>query len=418
MRILVLDVNDSARATVTTRIEEALRQAGVRRAELLEGDPDSLAKLVAEDPPHLCFIGPGCYRDLEASLARYRMVYPKVPVAVVLNNEVYSEEGIELRRALRIRVIPIADIGQMAQFILDCDAPSETASSASTRGVISVLQFKGGVGSSTVACALAACWARNGVSTALVDLDDVNPQISDWACVGSSQRRSISEAIRAGEVGRYKLGEIGYPVASYDGGLTVFAQPEHYGESFHFKADVLENAPSIASYITSLIKGLQEVYDVVIIDAGRSWGISTFAALTLSQKVLTVIDDDAISLRRSLENFNRIYRESDDTAEFDLGKWSFLLNAYTGKILSVSDVLEEIDRLDVFPEKVDLMTLPYSEKGREWGLTPLSFFDLAEQGIRNTIGEIAFGLVPFQYEAEAGPIYDRLKKGLTRMVRA
>lgn len=417
MRILILDTDSSARATVVARVEEALRQAGLRRVEIIESEPAALATLVAEEPPHLCFIGPGCYRTLEPDLARYRVIYPRVPVAVVLNNEVYAAEAVELRRVLKIRIIPIADIGQMAQFVLDCDIPTAGPSSTKNRGVISVTQLKGGVGASTVATSLAACWARNGMSVALVDLDDLNPTITDWARVGASQRRLVSESLREGQVPRYKLRELLYPVEGFNDTLRVFGQPEHYGEGFHFKADVLDGVPSISGYVSSLIEALQEEFDVVVIDTGRSWGISTFAALPMSQKVVAVVDDDALSLRRTLDNFARIHRESDDSSEFDLAKWSFCLNAFTNRVLTVDEVMEEIQNLDVFPSKVDLFTLPYSEKGREWGLSSLALFDLAEHGIRASLCEIAFNLVPFQYELTHDQLYDRLRRGFQKIVR-
>jgi cellulose biosynthesis protein BcsQ len=416
MRILILDVHAQAREMLSARIEEALRQAGVRRVELLESEPDALASLVAEEPPQLCFLGPGCYGQLEECLNQYLMVYPKVPVAVVLNNDVYAAEGVELRRTLRIRVMPIADIGQMAQFVLDCDTPSSSSGSQKNRGVITVLQFKGGVGGTTVASALAGCWARNGVRTALLDLDDVNAQITDWARVGASQRRLVSESVRSGVVPKYKVGELGYAVEGYNGCLMVYGQPEHYGEGFHFKADVLDGVPSIAGYVQSLIEALQESVDVVVIDSGSSWGISTFAALPLSQRVLAVVDDDRSSLRRTIDNFSRIYRESDDPSEFDLNKWNFLLNAFTDRVLHSEEVMQEIEALDLFPERVELFTLPYSEKAREWSLSPVSFYDLAEPQIRSTLAEIAFGLVPFQIVTPVIPLYDRLRQNLRRIV--
>ena len=415
MRILILDNNPTLRGAVVGRVEEALRQGGLRRVEIIESEPDSLSSLVAEDPPHLCFVGPGCYRDLEEDLRKLRIVYPKIPVAIVLSNEVYSAEGIELRRQLKLRVMPIADIGQMAQFILDVDIPAQ-GGSHSNRGVVAVTQLKGGVGGSTIANGLAAAWARNGVSVALVDLDDTNPQTTDWARVGLSQRRLISECIKRGEVPAYKIREVLYPVDGFDERLWVFGQPEHYGESFHFKADVLDNAPSIAGFMSSLLEGLQAEFDVVVIDTGRSWGISTFASLPFCQKVLMVTDDDALSVRRSMENFGRIHRESDDPAELDVSKWSFVLNAFTARLLSEPDVRQEIKDADLFPDKFDLFVVPYSARGRDWCLTSMSFFDQAEQGIQSALCEMAFALVPFQYSVDEGGIYTRLRRGLLKVV--
>jgi len=416
MRILVLDKNADSRATVVARLEEALRQADLRRVDLIESEPGSLGSLVAEEPPDVCFIGPGSYAELENDLRRYHVVYPKVPVAVILSNEVYASEGVDLRRSLKIRVIPVADIGQMAQFILDADVPSSGFAPGRNRGIIAVTQLKGGVGATSVAAALAACWARNDLKVALVDLDNENPQLTDWARVGLSQRRLVSESIRQGEAARYRVRELLYPVEGFGEALWVFGQPEHYGDSFHFKADVLENAPSIAVYMNSLLESLKNEFDIVVLDTGRSWGISTFAALPLCQKVLLVIDDDATSVRRSLESFARIHRETEDASELDTKKWSFVLNAFTGKTLTESEVLNEIRETDLFPDAVELFTVPYSAHGRDWTLSAESFFDLVEPGIKATLCQIAYRFVPFQFMAPSGSLASLLRRRLRQVI--
>lgn len=416
MRILVLDKNANTRATVVARLEEALRQAELRRVDLIESEPSSLGSLVAEEPPDVCFIGPGSYGNLEEDLRRYHVVYPKVPVAVVLSNEVYAAEGVELRRTLKIRVIPVADIGQMAQFILDVDIPMTGFAAGRNRGIIAVTQLKGGVGATTVASSLAACWARNGIKVALVDFDNENPQLTDWARVGLSQRRLVSESIRQGEAARYRVRELLFPVEGFNEQLWVFGQPEHYGDSFHFKADVLENAPSIAGYVTSLLESLKSEFDVVVLDTGRSWGISTFAAFPMCQKVVLVMDDDAVSVRRSLESFARIHRETDDPSELDAKKWSFVLNAFTGKVLSEAEVQNEIRETDLFPEAAELFTLPYSAHGREWALSSQSFFDIAEPGIKASLCQIAYSFVPFQFMAPSGSLSTLLRRRLRQVL--
>jgi len=104
-----------------------------------------------------------------------------VPLGVVLANEVYATEAVELRRIVSARIMPIADIAQMAQFILDFDSQMGPDAVLRNRGVITLLQFKGGVGTTTLAAALGACWARHDLKTVLVDLDDVSAHLSSWA---------------------------------------------------------------------------------------------------------------------------------------------------------------------------------------------------------------------------------------------
>lgn len=396
MRILILDIDDTSRATLFERLEEALRQAELRRVELVESDLDGLSRLVAEDTPEVAFLGPGCYLHLEESISRLRATFPRVPLALVLGNEIYAAEAVELRRVLSIRIIAIADVAQLAQFVLDSVSHGKTGGPSRNLGVIAVTQLKGGVGASTASAALASCWAKHGLSVALVDLDDLNPTITVWAKVGQSARKSVADALRDGEVQRYRVRELTHPVEGYDNHLSVLGIPELYSEAFQLKADVLEGCPSAAVFINSLVPALKEEFDVLVVDTGRSWGIATVALLPLSQKIVLVVDESRGTLKRSLENFSRLYRESDDPAEFELTKWSVLVNGFSNKGPSLEKVAKEIEEFGLFPDSLDIYAIPHSEKGARWVEDRQSFYDLSDETARSTIKEIAFDLVPYQ----------------------
>lgn len=413
MRVFVLDRQSESRAQLSERVNEALRQAGIKRADLVEGDPGPLFLAAAGAAPDIAFLGPGCYVEIEEAVLQLRSLYPAAAIAVVLSNDLYAAEAVGLRRVINARVMPIADIAQMAQFVLD-SVQTTTAPTSSRQGIIPVVQFKGGVGATTVAAALASCWAQHEQRVALVDLDDLNPQITEWAGAGSAQRAACAALLRAGTVPKYRLKEIVTPVHGYDDSFVVVGQPHLYRDAFHFKADVLPDAPSAADFITSLLNILQDEYDVVVVDTGRSWGISTFAALPMSRRVLLVTDDDGLSLRRTIDSFIRVYKESDDAAEFDLSRWSVIFNAYTGRLLAPQDAGREIAELDLFPEAVDLFTIPFCERGRLWGAPGESFYDLAAEEVKAAIREIAFSLFPFRYE-ETVSLSGRFRRGLGRI---
>lgn len=413
MRLLLIENNEATRQTLLTRIQEALRRAGLRRVQVIEGDADSLTECLTIENPSLTFFGPGCYRQLDELIDTFRSLQPTAPLAVVLDNDVYANEAIELRKALSVRLMPIADIAQIAQFILEVEGQLGATVGGRNRGVVTAVQFKGGIGTTTVAASLAACWARNDLSVALVDLDDLNPQVTDWAKVGSAQRKAVSDALREGEVPRYRLDELGFPVEGYDGRLVIIGQPEHYSEGFHFKADVLEGAPSSAEYIKSLISVLQDEFDVIVVDAGRSWGVSTFALLPLSQHVLMVTNEDQLSLKRSLDNLQRLYSESDDYSEFDLSRWRVVLNGFTGRGLSIPDVSKEIEEIGLFPQDAALYTVPFSESARRWTASSETVFEKGDEQVQAAIREIAFNLVPFRLQESQAPgskFKRRLKK--------
>lgn len=396
MKILILEPDESTRSVLLQRVQVAVRQAGIRRHSIVDGDFDLLLEGSAKDEPAVVFFGPGTYQKVDQSLSVVRGHFPRVPIALVLDNQTYAKEAVELRKGAAVRVMPIADIAQMVQFLLDCESDTKEQPDARSRGVVSVVQTKGGVGGTTVASSLAVCWAKQGLSVALIDCDDLNPDLTDWAKVGTAQRRATADMLVEGEVPRYRLNELLHPAEGFDGKLVVVGQPDHFQESFHFKADVLSNAASSVEFIQALIKTLREEFDAIIIDHGRSWGISTFGALPLSEYVVWVMDDDKHSVERSIANLMRISRESDDPEEFDFSRWRVLLNGVTGKTFSAEEIKSQLDDLEIFPNGAQVSEMAFSANGRHWTSPTNSFYALCDHAVRNAVDEFAFSLIPYR----------------------
>ncbi len=404
MRIFLVDPIAESRQLLLGRIQEALRRVQMKRVEVLDGDFSLLREQAAGVPPSLAILGPGCYQNLEHSVTRLRGFFSKVPIAVVLENNVYASEALELRRFLSVRILPIADIAQMAQLILDTVGNNVSGSTSKlATGTIGVIHTKGGVGASTIATALASCWAHHGRSVALVDLDDVSPILSEWSLANVAKRRLMGELLLEGEVPRNRTSEILAPVPGQQN-LFVVPQPIMYGESFHFKSDVIDGAPSSADFIPSLVSALEAEVDLVVIDLARSWGVSTFAALPLCKTVLFVFDEDKTSLKRSMETLRRFYRESDDPAEFDFARWRFVQNGSTQTIIKLEQATEYVNRAELRPEPFEIAEVRFSLSGRDWYLTcesgtPVSLFELCEDRIQKQLIDLAYALFPFQMAA-------------------
>ncbi len=416
MRILLIDRNPQARSILSVRVGEALRQIGLKRSETIETDLDRLVWDKSDSVPSVAFLGPGYYQDVATSVAKFRAAFPRTPLAIVLDNDVYATAAVELRRELSARIMPIADIAQMAQFILDYDTKLQAETETGNQGIVAVCQLKGGVGATTITAALAACWAKHELSVAMLDLDDLNPQLTLWSKATSARRRIVSELLLMGEVPAFRVTELAHPIELYGGNLSVIPQPERYQESFHFKADVVESIPSSSEYIRSLIPALQSAFDVVVVDVGRSWGIATFALLPFCRHVLLVGNNDRTTLFHSFENLSRLYRESDDPEEFDLNRWQVIMNTNViGEELAVEEIREQIEALELFPKSTRITTLAHSRQGSEWSLTEGTLYDLAEESVRGEIEELAFRLVPFRRairETETG--MEKFRRSLNR----
>jgi cellulose biosynthesis protein BcsQ len=268
------------------------------------------------------------------------------------------------------------------------------------KGVVGICQLKGGVGASTLAASLAGCWARNGLKVTLVDLDDVNPHITEWAKVGPACRNATYEFLRSGEIKTENVEMLLSPVEGFDGKLSVVGQPCAYHESFHFKARVLRGAPTANEFMTSLLPLLAAQSDVVVLDFGRSWGMATFSALPFCQHVVLVTDDDPVSIDRSLDSLQRIKEDSDDPAEFDFSRWSILLNGYTKRLVTAEHVADEVKKTGLVPADAHLFVVPFSLRGRQWGALGRTFYDCAEPKVQQRLSEIASALIRFHTPTE------------------
>lgn len=402
MQLILIDRAPETRALLIGRVNEALKQADVTKFTALELDPSKIESFEWGSACG-CLIGPGCYDDLDAVSERVRMMFPSGEIAVVLENNIYSAEAVSLRRKLNVNILALGDLAQIAGFLLDCEARvvGDNAPSGG-RAVIGIAHLKGGVGATTLTAAFAACWAKHGISVAAIDFDDVNPQLTAWARVGVVQRTVTAELLRAGEVPPSRVNEIVHPVEGYEGRFVVVGQPEGYNESFHFKANVLDGAPSSSEFVTSLVSTLSAEFDVVIIDMSRSWGVASFAALPLCQHVVLVTDDDGMSVRRTLDCFARLKKESDDADEFNLDRWSLILNAYTGKLISPKEIAAEIQDMELLSAQSSLFTIPFSESGRQWGAPGQSMYEAADDKTKQVIRRVACNLFPFRFEPDQG----------------
>jgi cellulose biosynthesis protein BcsQ len=404
MRVFLIDPMPESRGLLLERVQEAVRRVQIKRLEILDGDFNLLREQAGGEPPALGILGPGCYEDLESAVERFKGFFTAVPICVVLENSIYASEALELRKFISGRILPIADIAQLAQAILDVIGAS-TTSGSSFGGTVGVIHVKGGVGASSLAASLAACWSTFDRQVSLIDLDDVSPLLSDWSRASLQKRRAVGELLLEGEVPRNRVDEVMAPVPGYQN-LRVVPQPVLYGEGFHFKADVIEGAPSSAQYIPSLISGLEERNDLVVIDFGRSWGVSTFSALPLCKTVLFVFDEDKTSLKRSMETLRRFYRESDDPQEFDFNRWRFILNGATNSIIKTEQAEEFISRAELRPESFPVTEIKFSITGRDWYLSsegehPHTLFEFAEPKIQNQLLNLAHSIFPFPHRTVA-----------------
>jgi len=404
MEILLIESSAAAKAVLRGRIVEALRQAEIRGIEVVEGSETELA---AQSWGTICgcILGPSFHKTAETTIQNIRRTFSQGPIALVLNEDAYNEEAASLTRKLDVRVYSMGELTALVAFLMDCEKQQSLIGSRKSKNIFGICQFKGGVGATTLAAALSGCWARNSIPTALIDLDDVNPHITAWARVGISKRSAVSEHLSLGHVPESRISDIAAPIEGYHGKLAVIGQPEHYNDGFHFKANVIDSAPSSSEFMHSLLSALKAQYEAVTIDLSRSWGLATFATLPRCERVLLVTDEDRQSIKRSLDILRRLRKESDDPDEFDLSRWMLVINGYSGDRIKLEEVRALIEESDLTGTKVPLATIPYSFSGGGWaGEQGKTFLDVADPATRIAITQLAYSLIPYQSDAAAtGP---------------
>lgn len=395
MQILLLESSAAAKAVLRGRITEGLRQTKIRGLELTECGEDALAQ---QSWGTICgiVIGPSFQATSEITLERVRNYFSAGPIALVLDEESFAQHAPVLARKLNAQVYSMGELTALVSFLVECEKQHTLIANRKNKSIFGVAQFKGGVGTTTVAAALAACWARHGTKTALIDLDDVNPMLTAWARVGVSKRTAVAEHLSFGHIPESRLGDIAAKVDGFAGSLAVIGQPEAYNEGFHFKANVIDSAPSAAEFMHSLISALKSEYEAVVLDLSRSWGLATFASLQRCERILLVVDEDHNSIHRTIESLRRMKKESDDLEEFDLSRWIVVINAYTGERLPTKKIAELFEESEIFGASPSLVTIPYSHTGAGWGGTDRTLYELAEPAAQGALGQLAYDLLPFR----------------------
>lgn len=395
MNIFVFEQNKDSLSLVMRRLRRAVSQAGLKRIRFNSGGVSELSNLRLNSEAQDCvIIGPSHSADFEIAVEKVKNVVPKVPLAAIFPNDLYALDGVRARKELGLRILALADIGNIAQFLLDTSEKGVQSLASEEKSIIGVCQVKGGVGASTLAASLAATWIKSGESVCLVDLDVFCPQLSRWSKMPMDKRDMMAEFLKLGEVPAYRLPEVLHHFDSASGKFSLVGQPRLYSDGFHQISDVISGAPSSEGFMSSLFSALSEMYDLVVVDFGRFWGVSHFATMALCQDVVLVLDEQRVSVTNTIDSIRRMSRESDKQEEFDFSKWSLVLNGYTGTALSSSEVKGELLDSGLFSESKDIHIIPFCEKSRSWTETQQTFYDVCQKPARSSIEYLANSLVP------------------------
>lgn len=156
-------------------------------------------------------------------------------------------------------------------------APVATSPAAAHGEVLALVSCKGGSGATFVAANLAHLLAAGGRRK--VALIDMNLQFGDAALFVSSETPVSNVADVARNIARLDAELLRASMAEVAPGLWVLAAPDDPAHA----ADVLPQ------HVRQIVELAREMFDFVIIDAGRSLSAVTLQALDLSDRVYAVL---------------------------------------------------------------------------------------------------------------------------------
>jgi pilus assembly protein CpaE len=178
--------------------------------------------------------------------------------------------------------------------------PVEAQTSSGRAPVLAVMGAKGGVGSTLVACQLAAYLQRTSGPTAVVDL---NCPLGDVALhLDLSPRYTLASLL--GEREDFDATFLHSVLEKHESGLQILAAPERIEESSLVSGPVVERALTL----------LRDDLAWIVVDVARSWNEASVRALDLADEIVLVTSLDLASLdhtRKHVELLNRIGHSND-----------------------------------------------------------------------------------------------------------
>jgi cellulose biosynthesis protein BcsQ len=389
MQVVVIDMTAPLRAALVGRLQEAARQAGLSRVAVVEVDPINLDG-VAWEKTIGCVIGPGCGSMIRELISKIDETPLRGRMCLALEREVYVSEAVAVYRLLGKPIVCETDLTQFATFLIDCDAIAAGRTGGLKRSrVIGLAQFKGGVGCSTLAAALAQVYSERGETTVLLDLDEVSCTLTEWGKASRAHRQAVSDGIRRGNLTPERIREMLVQIEGLNERTSLLPQPLSYYEGFHLKGQVIDSAPPPSEYIGALLGLLTAQFENIVIDLSHSWGVANFAALPWCERVLMVVDDDALTVRRAIDSLRRFRDESGDAEEFNLQKWEVVCNRASGNRLARAEIRHAMEQSGLWIGIPPVHTVGVSEAGRTWAVPGQTFATTCGRSVRRQIESLA-----------------------------
>ena len=173
--------------------------------------------------------------------SRLNSIFPNVPIVLLLSSEDYLEDAVELHKKTLIRVIALGDLPQISQLLINLAQPaSKSHEFLGKARVLSLVNIKGGVGTTTIASSLATYYSESNISSLLVDLNHSNQNLSAFYDYSIEGKSALEQAFKITVPELKHLKPCIEDITNNDGKtISIIGAPKTFQESYQLHSATL-----------------------------------------------------------------------------------------------------------------------------------------------------------------------------------
>lgn len=379
MKLLIVDSTTEAQAYCARRIE-AFSQSDTEMLDLkvkLVSDRDCMERVGEAD---VLILGSGLGERATAIARQAMSMVPWLHIVMFVSDEQYGGGAFRAAHSVGVRKV-FPDSASPLDFLQELVAiHAEFRKEGRTREgrVIAVTHAKGGVGATSIAAALAEVSNVYSRHTMLWDLDVETRDLSRSLTVNGIEAKVVSAWVNGSrEISRESLKDALIPISS---DVSVLMPPDRMAESM----DLVCHTDGMG-IVQRIIELARVMFDVIIVDTGGRMGPATGGLLRSADIVLIVIDDTILGLTAV-----DLYLTFVKTLVGGTDRIVFLVNPYSGALLSVTQIAAELEPAHHLGEAPwRLPAVPNDPKAALWPGSGRTLYGMGQRQTQMVLERIA-----------------------------